>query len=121
MQLRCLLIVVSLLLSACASNSVQKIGTSSYAPLPESSEVIVFTSETQIKQPYEVVGIISYDNPGKFRVMSLGDAIEPLKEKAREVGANGIIIDKSQPIRSGIISTGIFAEARAIRLKNRKP
>jgi hypothetical protein len=61
--------------------------------LPESSDVIVFTSETQIKQPYEVVGIISYDNPRKFRAMSLGDAIEPLKEKAREVGANAIIIE----------------------------
>lgn len=52
--------------------------------------------------------------------MSLGDAIEPLKEKAREVGANAIIIDKSQLIKSGIISTGIYVEARAIRLKNRK-
>jgi hypothetical protein len=114
------MVIASVLLSACASNSVQQIGTVSYAPLLESSEVVVFTSESQIKEPYEVVGIISYDNPGKFRVMSLGDAIEPLKEKAREVGANGIIIDKSQPIKSGIISTGIYAEARAIRLKTRK-
>jgi hypothetical protein len=88
--------------------------------LPESSEVVVCTSENQIKEPYEVVGIISYDNPGKFRVMSLGGAIEPLKEKAREVGANVIIIDESQPIKSGIISTCIYAEARAIRLKTRK-
>ena len=74
---------------------------------------------SQVKEPYEVVGIISYDNPGKYQVLSLGDAIEPLKTKAREIGANGIIIDKSQPIKSGFISTGIYAEARAIRLKNR--
>jgi hypothetical protein len=120
MRFPSLMVIASVLLSACASNSVQQIGTVSYAPLLESSEVVVFTSESQIKEPYEVVGIISYDNPGKFRVMSLGDAIEPLKEKAREVGANGIIIDKSQPIKSGIISTGIYAEARAIRLKTRK-
>jgi hypothetical protein len=45
-------------------------------------------------------------------------SLEPLKTKAREIGASGIIIDKSQPIKSGIISTGIYAEARAIRLKD---
>ncbi|HEY2457926.1 MAG TPA: hypothetical protein VGI13_11550 [Candidatus Acidoferrum sp.] len=48
------------------------------------------------------------------------NAIEPLKTKAREIGANGIIIDKSQPIKSGIISTGIYAEARAIRREKTK-
>jgi hypothetical protein len=44
---------------------------------------------------------------GKYHVLTLGDAIEPLKEKAREVGANGIIVDQPQPVKSGIISTGI--------------
>jgi len=72
------IILASFILSACASSSVQKIGTASYDPLPSSSDVVVFTSESQIKEPYEVVGIISYDNPGKYHVLSLGDAIEPL-------------------------------------------
>ena len=54
---------------------------------------------------------------GKEPDASLGNAIEPLKEKARSVGANGIIIDKSNPIKSGMIFTGIYVEARAIRLK----
>jgi hypothetical protein len=44
-------------------------------------------------------------------------AIEPLKTKAREIRANGIIIEKSQPVKSGFIFTGIYAEAQAIRLK----
>jgi hypothetical protein len=113
-----LLTLASLLLSACASSSVERIGTASYSPQPPSAAVFVFTDASQVKVPYEVVGIISYDNPGKYQVLSLGDAIEPLKTKAREIGANGIIIDKSQPIKSGIISTGIYAEARAIRLKD---
>jgi hypothetical protein len=81
--------------------------------------IVGFTRASQVKEPYEVVGIISYDNPGKYQVLSLGDAIEPLKTKAREIGANGIIIDKSQPVKSGLISTGIYVEARAIRIKNR--
>jgi hypothetical protein len=112
-----ILIVVALVgVSSCASTSVTKIGTATYAPLAEGAEVAVFTTESQIKQPFEVVGIISYDNPGKYQVLDLGDAMEPLKEKARAVGGNAIIIDKSHPIKSGIISTGIYVEARAIRL-----
>ena len=53
------------------------------------------------------------------QVLSLGDAIEPLKTKSREIGANGMIIDKSQPVKSGFIPTGVYVEARAIRIKNR--
>jgi len=114
-----LLVLAVFFLAACASSSVERIGTAWYSPQPPNAEVFVFTDASQVKVPYEVVGIISYDNPGKYQVLSLGDAIEPLKTKAREIGANGIIIDKSQPVKSGLISTGIYAEARAIRLKNR--
>jgi hypothetical protein len=117
---KAILSALALILVGCASSSVQRIGTAAFAPLPETAKVVVFTQASQITGPYEEIGIISYTNPGKYRVMTLGDAIEDLKEKAREVGANAIIIDKSQPIKSGIISTGISVEARAIRLKNRK-
>jgi hypothetical protein len=106
-----------ILITSCVSSSVTKIGTGAYAPLASGTEVAVFTSESQINQPFEVVGIISYDNPGKYQILNLGSAIEPLKQKARAVGGNAIIIDKSHPIKSGIISTGIYVEARAIRLK----
>jgi len=119
MRLKAALVSVVLVFAACASSSVEKVGTTAYAQLPETADVVVFTDPSQIRQPYEVVGIISYDNPGKFRILTLGDAIESLKEKAREAGANAVIIDKSQPVKSGIISTGIYVEARAIRLKHR--
>ena len=107
-------------LTACASDSVQNIGTAHYAALDEGTEVAVFTSEGQVKEPYEVVGVISHNDPGKYHIRSLGDAIPALKEKAREIGANGIIIDKSQPVKSGIVSTGIYVEARAIRLSRKQ-
>ena len=116
-----LLFASPLVVGGCASSSVQRIGTSAYAPTPQNSEVLVYTDETQIKVPYEVIGIISYTNPGKYQVLTLGDAIEPLKEKAREIGGNGIIIGQSLPIKSGIISTGITVDARAIRLNKGGP
>ena len=49
--------------------------------------------------------------------MDLGDAMDRLKGEARSFAGNGIIMDKSHPIKSGIISTGIYVEARAIRIK----
>lgn len=110
-------LLIVLVFNACASSSVEKIGTASYSPLAPGAVVSVYAAESQIKQPFEVVGVISYNNPGKYRIMDLSDAMERLKEEARSVGGNGIIIDKSHPIKSGIISTGIYVEAGAIRLK----
>jgi len=112
-----LLSLVSLVLLACASSSAQRVGSASYAPLPAGAEVQVFTDANQLKQPYEVVGLVSYDDPGKYHVLTVGDAIEPLKAKARELGANAIIMGQSHPVKSGIWSTGIYAEAQAIRIK----
>jgi uncharacterized protein YbjQ (UPF0145 family) len=105
-----------IILVACANIGAQRIGQSSYSPLAENENVFVFTSDSQIKEKFEVIGIISYNNPGKYQVLTLEAAMEPLKEKARQLGANAIVIDKSQPIKSGIVSTGIYVEARALRL-----
>ena len=78
-------------LAACAASSVQSVGTSTYAPLPANAEVVVYTAENEIKKPYDVVGIVSYNNPGKYQVLTLANAIEPLKAKAREIVANAIV------------------------------
>lgn len=120
MDIRGTILAAVLLCSGCASSSVQVIGTSSYAPLPSNAPVIVYTDDNQIKTPFDVIGVISYTDPGKYQVLTLGDAIEPLKKKAREIGANAIIIGQSQAIKSGIISTGITVEARAIKVADAK-
>ena len=104
-------------LAGCASSSGQRIGETDYAPMPNTTNVIVFTNDNQVKQPFTVIGLVSYDDPGKYQILDISDAIEPLKQKARELGANAIILDKSEPTKSGLISTGIYAEARAIRLQ----
>jgi hypothetical protein len=80
------------------------------------AEVAVFTADAQVGQSFMVIGTISYTNAGKYQILSLGDAIEPLKAKARELGANGVIVDHYEPVKSGIISTGIAVQARAILL-----
>jgi hypothetical protein len=104
-------------LVACATTSVTKTGTLDYPQLEPNEEVSVFTAEDQIKSPFDVVGTVSYNNPGKHRNLTPKAAIKPLKAKARLVGGNAIIIDTSRPVKSGIVSTGIHVEARAIRLR----
>ena len=108
----CYLVLFS---SGCATVSVQRVGTTNKSSFTQSSQkILLYTNDNQIKKEYEVLGIISYNNPGKWQVLTLSDAIEPLKNKARQLNANAIIIDRSDPIKSGIISTGIYVEARAI-------
>jgi hypothetical protein len=111
-----LLAVLPVGVSSCASTSVTKIGTSTYAPLAEGRDVTIFNSESEVKQPFAVVGIISYDGPGKNDKLDFGAATEPLREKARALGGNGIIIDKFGPLKSLITSTRIYVRARAIHL-----
>ena len=111
-----LLAVVLVGVSSCWSTSVTKIGTGSYAPLAEGKDVTIFTVESDVKQPFVVVGTISYDGPGRNDKLDFGAATEPLKEKARALGGNAIIVDKFYPIKSGITSTRISVQARAIRL-----
>lgn len=106
--------IICIFILACASSSSQRIGPSSYPAQPDTADVLVFTSESQVKDKFETIGMISHNNPGKYRVLTLESAIEPLKKQARQLGANAIIIDKSYPVKSGIISTGIYVEARAI-------
>jgi hypothetical protein len=111
-----LLAVVLVGVSSCWSTSVTKTGTANYAALGEGKDVTIFTAESDVKQPFVVVGTISYDGPGKNDKLDFGDATEPLKVKARALGGNGIIIDKFYPIASGITSTRISVRARAIHL-----
>jgi hypothetical protein len=67
-----------------------------------------------VPKSFTVVGLVSYTNPGKYQVLSLGDVIPALQKQARKIGANGLIIDETHAIKSGIISTGMGVTGRAI-------
>ena len=112
-KIYCAVIAVALL-SACVSAGVIPIGSNTLSPLPPSSPVYVYSSEKEVTTPFKVIGIISYSNPGKYQILSLADVIPDLKDQARKAGANGIIIDETHVIKSGIISTGIGVTGRAI-------
>ena len=111
-----------LLITACANNvSVKKISSSSYPPLTPYDSVLVFSAESQVKGPFEVIAVIEFSNLGKYRRLVLVDALEPIREAARGIGANGVIVDKTDTIYSGIASRGISVEARAIHHTSSEP
>jgi hypothetical protein len=99
----------------CRNVSSTDVGTRRYAPLKNEQEVTVYSRESDVPDRFEVLAIIDFNDPGKYQVMSLGNAIPSIKAKARAVGATAIIVDESHPVKSGIISTGIHVSARAIR------
>jgi len=72
--------------------------------------------DTDIHQNFEVVADVSTMDLGKRQILTLQDALPTLEDKARATGANAIIIDSYQPVKSGIISTGYSVQARAVRL-----
>lgn len=107
-------LALTLYVIGCASTSVTPVGTERHARTSPDQDVFVFNSEADVKGTFQVVGIITHNDPGKYQVLTLDDAIPALKKKAREVGANGVIIDQYFPVKSGLISTGISVRARAI-------
>jgi hypothetical protein len=103
-----------LIAQGCTSSGVIPVGGEKLMPAPAGSAVFVYSSDAQVGKPFKVIGIISYTNPGKYQIKSLNDVIPEIRDLAREAGANGVIIDESHVVKSGIISTGIGVSGRAI-------
>lgn len=109
-----LTLLCAVAVAGCASGGITPIGGASLTPLPANAPVVIYSSEKDIQRPFKVVGLVSYTNPGKYRILSLSDVIPDLQVEARKAGANGLIIDATHPIKSGIISTGIGVTGRAV-------
>jgi hypothetical protein len=104
-------------LAGCAKTSVTRVGSETFAPLSDTADVRLFSNESELQSSYVTVGILTHANPGAtgFDVVTFDDAaLEALKNKARAVGANAIILDQVQP--GGAWSGGLRVRARAIRI-----
>jgi hypothetical protein len=105
----------SLVLTGCVSTTVIPTTTSPVQTLPPTQDVSIFLNESDVRVPFTVLGTIHHANPGKYQRLDLNDVIPVLKDKARSIGANGVIVDKQEQIVSGIVSRGIDVIARAIK------
>ena len=116
------LLVLLAFIGGCAgSTNFTPTGKYDYDPLPPNAQVRVFASVEDVKQPYDVIGIIEYSDAGKYQNVTLEDALPKLKKKARSVGANALIIDHSGQTKAGIFSSGIDTRVRAIRITDPSP
>lgn len=108
-------LLASLALTGCVSTTVIPTATSPVQKLPSTQDVSIFSTESEVRVPFTVVGTIHHVDPGKFQRLELNDVIPVLKEKARSIGANGVIVDKQEQTVSGIFSRGIDVTARVIK------
>jgi hypothetical protein len=112
--MRAVLVACSLtLLIGCGSTS-ERIGPAAHAPKPAGSHVPVFASKESVTRPFLVIGTVSYFNAGIYQQLSMASSFEPLKEKARELGADAVIISKHTRIYSGLFTRGVVTEGDAI-------
>ena len=111
-----LLLLGILCLNGCGGSAVR----TSDVPLPGTtlgSHVNIYMNSDQVGKSYKVIGVVDYYNIGKFQKLLIVSVYEGLREKARELVANGVIIDEYHTIYSGIISRGVSATGRAIITK----
>ena len=114
-------LALTVAVSACTTGAGSQpilVGEHRYPPLPANAPIQVFMKDTDIHQNFEAVAGVSAMDLGKWQILTLQDALPTLEDKARATGANAIIIDSYQPVKSGIISTGYSVQARAIRIGN---
>jgi len=108
---------------ACASTSLDatRLGTKRYAALTENAPVAVFAKDSDVGCAIEPLALLHRHDMGKYQSLTLDDALPALKSQARSVGADALIIDKSESVISGVVSRGIDVEARAVRTTCRVP
>jgi len=80
-----------------------------------SGDVTFFSNEAEVHKPFTVVGDIYYMDPGEYKRMNFIDVVPKLIEKAKALGANGMIIDIREPVVSGWYERGIEVSGRAIK------
>jgi hypothetical protein len=91
-------------------------GAPQLAPLADDAKVTIFSSEAEVHVPFTPVALIHYANPGKGRILVMGDVIPALQSRARVVGANAFIIDHQEQTASGVVSRGLDVSGRAVHI-----
>jgi len=111
-------VIVALSLSlvfGCAKTKTVPAGGSPESLPWTSGEVTFFSNDEEVHKPFKVVGSIYYMDPGEYKRLKFIDVVPILKEKAKVLGANGIIIDIRETVVSGWYERGIEVSGRAIR------
>jgi hypothetical protein len=86
-----------LLLSSCASTSVQMLGDQKYSAKNADCDIDVYTSEAKVEKKYKEIAMVTYKTKqDAFSDKGAGKIIPELKEAACEIGADGIVVRSVQ-------------------------
>jgi hypothetical protein len=100
----CLLLVPLLAASAPVTFTVEHLDSVSRAPADDI--VHVYYNPSDVKQPFQAIGLITvnYEKGGQWNLSHETKLIDKVIRRARELGANGLILQVSQPQSSGPVS-----------------
>lgn len=92
------ILLLLLILSGCVTASVTKLSTDYYPPtLPE--DVAIYLSEDEIPGEYDRIALIF--TKGDYAATNESGQFKKAREKAAELGANGIIFNQMKEPKSG--------------------
>ena len=87
------LVILVLTLSGCASVGATRLGNTSYPSKPRNSQIDVYMGENSVKRPYVDVCLIdSRTGTTLFENRTVQQAIENAKPKARDYGADALVV-----------------------------
>lgn len=100
----CLLLAPLLAASTPVTFTVEHLD--SVSPAPAGKAVHVYYNPNDVKQPFQAVGLITvnYEKGGQWNLSHETKLIDKVIRRARELGANGLILQISQPQSSGPVS-----------------
>jgi hypothetical protein len=107
------LLCLALALVGCAANVVTPIGAPR-AALAADAPIVVYLAPSDVPPGAVVLGGLDYSDVAFAQRKDLDHAIGIFKERARELGANAIVVDSHETLRTGIFNRGIAARGRAL-------
>ncbi len=84
-------LVLGCSLVACVSTRVEYLGTERFSPRPEDWPIVLYDAEVDIKRPFVKVAHL-VGSTGGFYSVSWESLVEDMRQQAREVGADALIL-----------------------------
>jgi uncharacterized protein YbjQ (UPF0145 family) len=122
-KLSSLAVLVCLMSCSTTTTEVIPIGDLSFAPRPADHPILLYTDPAQIDRPFVQIAVVQFTKSSgssglvwrALSAMTEEDQQEALKAKAREVGADAIVLGQSD-----VRVTGANVSSNSINLKTKE-
>ena len=118
-------IALATLLTGCVSVQATRLGSAKIYAATTPDKVYIYRTAAQVHGKYEEIGILSAS--GDYEMTSEEEMFKAMREKAAELGANGVILDSlSEPttgskIAQALLFTSADRQGKAIAIRVLEP